>query len=441
MESVLNYILGVLVVLIGLAVSIGLHEIGHLVPAKLFGIRVTQYMIGFGPTLWSRRRGETEYGIKLLPLGGYISMVGMYIPAKPSATESRKLGYFRRMIQDAREHAAEGLQAGDETRMFVAKPVWQRIIVMLGGPFMNLALAVVLFGILLMVIGVPERTTTIRSVLECVPTTVSSQAECTSDDEPSPAKKAGFTPGDVILDVNGQRVDEWSEFTTDVAENPGETLLVTVERAGREMQLKLTPVAIERADVDSAGREILRDGKPVMVTVGYAGLSTQVATVRKDSAAVLSVTGATIGETANLITHLPQKIAGVVQSTVSGEERDPNGPISVVGIGAVAGEVVSASGATVEGRVSTLIGMIASLNIALFLFNLIPLLPLDGGHVAAALWEAVRRGFARALKRPDPGPVDTAKFVPVTFAIVILLVSVSAVLIWADIVNPVSLFG
>jgi RIP metalloprotease RseP len=163
-ETVLQFILGVLIVAVGVAVSIGLHEVGHLVPAKLFGIKVTQYMIGFGPTLFSRRRGETEYGLKAIPLGGYISMIGMFPPRRAGEKAvANSTGFFQSMVQDAREQSQLTIGADDD-RAFYRKPVWQRIIVMLGGPFMNLVLAVVFFSITLVGFGTAQSSTTIGSV-------------------------------------------------------------------------------------------------------------------------------------------------------------------------------------------------------------------------------------------------------------------------------------
>src|SRR5690606_16847189 len=131
--------------LVGLGLSIGLHEVGHLVPAKLFGVRVGQYMIGFGPRLWSRRFGETEYGVKVLPLGGFISMSGMYPPSDRSGPAK---GLFASLVQDARAANDETIAAGSEERVFYRLPVWKRIIVMLGGPAMNLILAIGIFTLM-----------------------------------------------------------------------------------------------------------------------------------------------------------------------------------------------------------------------------------------------------------------------------------------------------
>ena len=163
METVLLYALGVVIVALGLALSIGLHEIGHLLPAKLFKVKVGQYMIGFGPTLWSRKKGETEYGVKAVPLGGYISMAGMYPPAKDgTAARTASTGFLDTLVQDAREQSAETITAGDEDRVFYKLPAHKRIIIMLGGPVMNLLIAIVLYGVVLCGFGIPQYSTTAR---------------------------------------------------------------------------------------------------------------------------------------------------------------------------------------------------------------------------------------------------------------------------------------
>ena len=217
----LLYLGGILFMLIGLGLSIGLHEVGHLVPAKLFGVRVGQYMIGFGPRLWSKRIGETEYGFKMLPLGGFISMSGMYPPSKSSGPAS---GVFRSLIQDARSANDETIAEGAEDRVFYRLPVWKRVIVMLGGPVMNLLLATVIFTILLSGIGLQQGTTTIASVTECVVPAGSTQTECAPEDPESPAAEAGIEPGDVIVSVDGQPVSNFAEATAIVQAAPGETL-------------------------------------------------------------------------------------------------------------------------------------------------------------------------------------------------------------------------
>ncbi|GAA1841745.1 M50 family metallopeptidase [Agromyces salentinus] len=441
MQSVLPFILGVVVVVIGLAVSIALHEIGHLVPAKLFGVKVTQYMIGFGPTLWSRRRGETEYGVKAIPLGGYISMIGMFPPAKGEQVHADSTGFFKGLVQDARDSSQESITPGDEQRAFYLLPVWKRIIIMFGGPFMNLVLAVVLFGVLLMGFGVAQSTTTVASVNACVLPATSERQTCESGDPAAPGAEAGLKPGDTIVSIDGEPVTSWEQSTAIIRGNPGEALAVVIERGGDEQTLTVTPALSERYVVGDDGKVVTDDaGEPVTVDVGFVGIGPTVARVQQPATAVLPAIGENIAGVAGIIVNLPQRMIDVANAAFGPEERDPNGPLSVVGVGRVAGEVAATDQLASVDKVAGLIGILGSLNIALFVFNLVPLLPLDGGHIAGALWEAIRRGFAKLFGRPDPGPVDMAKLMPLTLGVVVILGAMSALLIYADLVKPVQLF-
>lgn len=437
----LAFLIGVVIIVIGLAVSIGLHEIGHLVPAKLFGVKVSQYMIGFGPTLWSRRKGETEYGVKAIPLGGYISMIGMFPPAKGEQVGSDSTGFFRGLVQDARDSSTESITAGDEHRAFYLLPVWKRIIVMLGGPFMNLVLAVVLFGVLLMGFGVAQASTTVGSVSACALPATSERQTCEPGDPAAPGAAAGIEPGDRIVAVAGEPIDTWNESTAIIRDHPDEQIEIVVVRDGEEVSLTVTPMLSERYVIDENGQVVMdAAGGPVTVQAGFVGISPATETVQLPATEVLPAVGENIAGVAGIILNLPQRIVDVANAAFGPEERDPNGPISVVGVGRVAGEIASLDEIPLASKAAGLIGILGSLNIALFVFNLIPLLPLDGGHIAGALWEAIRRGFAKLFRRPDPGPVDLAKLMPLTLAVVVVLGAMSALLIYADIVKPVQLF-
>lgn len=480
----LLYLLGILIMVVGLAVSIGLHEIGHLVPAKLFGVKVTQYMIGFGKTLWSRRKGETEYGVKMIPLGGYVAMTGMYPPQKPGekprasttgflntvvqegstvrtreaptdlVAELERIGdpppddadVPRRglagMVDDARSASAETIAEGEDHRTFYRLPMWKKIVVMLGGPFMNLVLAFVFFGIVLVGFGIPQYTTTVAAVNQCLIPATSEATECSSGDPVAPAAAAGLVPGDRVLAVDGAELSGWDEFRRIISESPGKALTLTVLRDGEQRTTTLTPAPNERLVTDDRGRVVEGpDGEPLTETVGMVGLSPAQEMVQQSITAVPGFVGENVAAVAGIVIRLPERMVGVWNAAFGGEERDPNGPVGVVGVGRLAGEIASMDEAPVSARAQTMFGLLGSLNVALFVFNLVPLMPLDGGHIAGALYEGAKRGWARIRRKPDPGPVDTAKMVPVTFAVVIVLGAVSLLLAYADIVKPLTLSG
>jgi len=439
--EILLYILGILVVVVGLAVSIGLHEVGHLVPAKLFGVRVSQYMIGFGPTLWSRRRGETEYGLKAIPMGGYISMAGMYPPAKEgSAPRESSTGFFQTLAQDARAASAETVLVGQEERVFYKLPVFKRIVIMLGGPVMNLLIGVVLYAVLICGFGVAQYSTTVGSVNACVVSASSTSEECSPGDPAAPGAAAGLLPGDELVSMNGTAVTSWEQATGLIREAAGEQLTIVVERDGDTLTLDAEPLLTERYVYDDLGEIVTdSDGNSVTEKVGFLGIGPASEIVQQPVTAVLPAVGDNIYRVGHLILNLPQRLIDVTQAAFGADERDPNGPISVVGVGRLAGEISSLDTIPVVEKVSGLIGLLASLNIALFVFNLVPLMPLDGGHVAGALWEGLRRRIAKLFGRKDPGPVDIAKLVPLTLVVVVLLASMSGLLIYADIVKPISI--
>ncbi|MDJ0317767.1 M50 family metallopeptidase [Arthrobacter antibioticus] len=443
MVTVLLFIGGVAFVAIGIAVSIALHEVGHLLPAKLFNVRVTRYMIGFGPTMFSRKKGETEYGIKAIPAGGYVAMVGMYPPnrsdgsVRPSST-----GMFQTLASEARSAAHEEVGPEDSNRVFYKLPVWKKIIIMLGGPFMNLLIGVVLMAVLLMGFGSAQATTTLSEVNACqvaygqpVPTDLNN---CTK----TPAAAAGLLPGDSITSFDGQAVTDWTAFTERVRASAGKNVALVYERGGKSISTTITPVLTARPVIDANGLAQVDDaGKAVTVQAGFLGVGPTSAMVPQPASAVLPAVAHNVTQIGGVVFQLPQKLVGVAKAAFSSEPRDPNGPISVVGVGRVAGEVAAMEEVPLSARAATLIGLLAGVNLALFVFNLIPLLPLDGGHVLGALYEGARRIVAKVFKRRDPGPFDIAKLLPVTYVAAIVLIGMGALLIYADIVKPVNLFG
>ncbi|MEW1807001.1 site-2 protease family protein [Pseudarthrobacter sp. NPDC080039] len=442
MTPVLLFILGVVFVALGIAVSIALHEVGHLVPAKLFKVRVTKYMIGFGPTLWSRRKGETEYGVKAVPLGGYVSMIGMYPPNKEDGTvRPSSTGMFQTLATEARSMAHEEVGPGDGNRLFYRLPVWKKIVVMLGGPAMNMILGLLFIAVLLMGFGVPTATTTISDVSKCQVAAGQTVDPNSPDCQLTPAAAAGLKPSDTITSFDGKTVTSWDQLTEWIRASAGKEVAITVQRDGNPVSTTVTPVLSARPVMGPDGRQATdAAGKLQYQDVGFLGIGAQTALMPQPASSVLPMAGENIRQVAGVVFNLPARVVGVAKAAFSEEPRDPNGPISVVGVGRVAGEVAAMEAVPLQSRVATLVGLLAGLNFALAVFNLIPLLPLDGGHVAGALYEGVRRWVAKLRGRPDPGAFDIAKMLPVTYVVAALLMGMSALLIYADIVKPVNIF-
>ncbi|MCY0904666.1 M50 family metallopeptidase [Arthrobacter sp. H14-L1] len=441
--TVVLFILGVVFVAVGVAVSIALHEVGHLVPAKLFRVRVTKYMIGFGPTLWSRKKGETEYGFKAIPAGGYVAMIGMYPPnAADGSVRPSSTGMFQTLATEARSLAHEDVGPGDEHRLFYRLPVWKKIIIMLGGPFMNLLIGVVLTGVLLMGFGTPQATTTLAEVNACQVAYGQSAPADQSTCNKTPAAAAGLKPGDVITVFDGKAVTGWADMTAWIRASAGRQVPVTVRRAGQDVTMTITPVLTARPVTDASGAVVLDSkGQPATQEVGFIGVGPTSAMVAQPASAVLPAVGESLVKISGVVVNLPQRLVGVAKAAFSSEPRDPNGPISMVGVGRVAGEVAAMEQVPLSARIATLVGLLAGVNLALCIFNLIPLLPLDGGHVAGALYEGARRRAAKLLGRKDPGAFDIAKLLPLTYVVASLLLVMGALLMYADIVKPINIFG
>lgn len=426
------FALGVLFFVLGLLVSIALHELGHLVPAKKFGVKVTQYMVGFGPTVWSRKRGETEYGVKAIPMGGYIRMIGMVPPAKAASRWPRRMAD---LVEDFRRTARDEVLPDDASRQFYRLPVRKRVVIMMGGPTVNLAIYIVLMTTVLCAIGTQQLSNTLGAVSQCIvpaSSTLPADGGCPTGAPDSPAAAAGLQAGDEILSINGVRTENWTDTVSIIEKSAGTPLTVLVRRDGQQRTLTVTPVENTKY-VDGTATQTK--------TVGMIGASS---TYEFQRMPVLQVPGeltSQFAQGAERLAGLPARVWELFGTVFNGDPRDPEGAVGVVGLGRIGGEIAATSQIQTLQKVQFLLALLASLNLLLFLFNMLPLLPLDGGHVAGALYEGARRGIAKRRRRPDPGHVDTAQMLPVMYAVASVMILVSLLIFYADIVSPIKLFG
>lgn len=438
MNETLLYILGIVIMVFGLALSIGLHEFGHLIPAKLFGVRVPHWAVGFGPRLYAKKFGETEYSLRLIPLGGFITLIGMYPPAKPGTDDSRR--WFSNAIASARQAHSEHIQPGDEGRMLYQLPAYKRIIVMAGGPLVNLLLGLILVSIALSGIGPNTRVAKVDEVVQCVEQMVDSNASCDADSEPTPSKLAGLEPGDVVKVVDGVAIDYRSDPFTAVVQAPDAAHQVVVVRDGKEIALTLKAgmAALPYADgsgnlaVDSAGQPLLK--QRAFVGVRYA-VERSPLSIGASFSAASQMTSDTLG----FIVQFPIQVYESVAGLVTGAERSPNSAVSIVGITQFAGTVTADENSDFADRAFSNLMLLGSLNLALFAFNMIPLPPLDGGHIAGGVYEYLKRGLYRLLGKADPGYADTALLAPVANLMFMVLLLAGLAMILVDILNPLSI--
>lgn len=437
MADVLANIAGIVIFIFLIFLSIGLHEFGHFATAKHYGAKVTEFMIGFGPALFARSKGETRYGVKAIPVGGYCRIIGMYPPGRADRAEPG--GRFGQLIEEARRQSLSEVEPGDENRMFYRLPVRQRIVVMMAGPFMNLLLAVILFGILLVGIGLPQPTSKLAAVVPCVPTVTNPDGAPAADgscqgSSPTSATQAGLLPGDEVRAINGQPIAAWEDISASLAGVTGATDIVVV-RDGVELTRTVPLESAQLPVYDDQGKVT---GETVERT--FLGVRPEVDYVGLPVSAVPGYMWDITSQSVAALFTMPQRLYELSVTLATNGERSPESPVSVVGVTRLGGEI-AAMDEPIDAKVGSFLGLAASLNLFLFLFNLLPVLPLDGGHVAAALYEAARRKWAAWRHRPDPGPVDTARLLPVTYSVAILLITVGAVVIWADLVKPITLGG
>jgi membrane-associated protease RseP (regulator of RpoE activity) len=399
-------LIGVLLFVFLLVLSVAIHEFGHLLTAKAFGMKATEYFIGFGPKIWSFRRGETEYGLKALPAGGYVKIVGM--------TD------------------LEQVDEADAPRAFFKFASWKRLVVLSAGSISHMITAFVMFIVVLSAFGSSVAGTTIGTVQPCMPAG-STSSDCTAADPASPAKAAGLQPGDKVLAVGTTNITNWEQAARAIRAAGAGPLAITVERSGRQLTLNPDLVTRSRPDLDNPEKN---------VNVGVLGIEPSEHTVRAGPWAGIKGSGRLIGETAKAsvlaLAHIPAKIPNLI-SSLDGGHRDQQGLVGVVGAARISGETFSTQHATIGDRLSSVLINVGALNVFIGLFNALPLLPLDGGHMAVVGYESVRRRLYRRIGRADPGRVDMTKLLPMAYAFLVVLVGLTVLLVAADLVNPVKL--
>ncbi len=398
-------LLGIVLFALGICLTVALHEAGHMLTARAFGMRVRRFFIGFGPTLWSFKKNKTEYGVAALPLGGFCDIAGMTAQDDFITEEERPYVMYK-------------------------KPWWQRIIVLSGGVAVNLILGFLILFVVAQTAGLANPNADVRPVVDEV-TCSADQLDNGELGECSglgAGEAAGIEVGDRILTLNGQEVATFEQLREEVLVRPGERVTIGVERGAQVLELPVTLDSVQRI----IGGEMVEAGaiglaqKPLDIIEKHGFISAFPAT--------WSYSMYMLDATVHGIAEFPSKIPGVVAS-IFGAERDVEGPMSVVGASRVGGELVEAN------LWAAFFMMLASLNYFLALFNLIPLPPFDGGHIAVVIYEKIRDFFRKIQSKAPAGPADYTKLMPVTYVIAAALMSVAAVIIVADFVNPIKLLG
>ncbi|MGQ0845540.1 MAG: M50 family metallopeptidase [Sporichthyaceae bacterium] len=399
-------LIGILLFVFLLMLSIAIHEFGHLLTAKAFGMKATEYFIGFGPKLWSFRRGETEYGFKAIPAGGYVKIVGM--------TDLEKV------------------DEADKPRAFYKFSCPKRLVVLSAGSISHMLIAVLLFFVVLVGFGRSVASTSVGNVSECIPAP-GATAPCGPNDPASPAKAAGLQKGDRVLAVAGTPIDKWEDATRAIRARGAAPTEILVERDGQQLALTANLVTRERADLDDPTKK---------VQVGVIGVEPAYETDRADPIAgtrdSVELIGTVVKASVEAMVNIPDKIPNLVES-IGGAERDREGLVGVVGAARVSGELLSLEEETLKDRVAMVLLNVAALNVFIGLFNALPLLPLDGGHMAVVSYETGRRRLFKKLGKADPGRVDMNKLLPLAYGFLLLIVGLTVLLVVADVVNPITI--
>ncbi len=378
-------LVGILAFIVALLTSVMVHEFGHFITAKRYGMKVSEFFLGFGTRLWSFKRGETEFGIKAIPAGGYCRIEGMT--------------------------PGDEMPEGEEGRAFYLASSARKLIVLGAGSFLHFVLAYFLLFTLFAGVGINQVLPTINSVIA-----------------DTAASAAGFREGDEIISINGEKVSKWEDDLAKIRGSRGSELTIVVARNGEEITIIAAP-RLTKID-DGSERYVLG----IINSVGTKRISVTESVTRAGS-----LTWDFTSASAKALVQLPSKIPALWGQTFGNEARDENGPVGVVGIARVSGQAAANGELSIAQRAGTFILIVASLNVFVGLFNLLPILPLDGGHMAVAIADEVRAFFARLRGRPRPEPIDVKVLTPVTAVVFVILAALTLLLLIADIFNPISL--
>ncbi|MEI6038535.1 MAG: site-2 protease family protein [Actinomycetes bacterium] len=389
-------LIGVIAFIVALLTSVMIHEAGHYFTAKHYGMKVTEFFLGFGKRIWSTQRGETEFGIKVIPAGGYCRIVGM--------------------------SASEALPESDSHRAFFKASAPKRLIVLGAGSFLHFVIGYFLIFIIFFGVGTTALTSTVLQVVPCIN---ANNSACTTKSLPSPAKAAGILPGDTFVAINGYPVQDWNSDIDVVRKSPGKTNIFSVTRDGQQLDIPITSIPHKV------------NGK----TIGMIGVINKIGLQRTPFLSAINKSALLSRELFNgsisSLAKLPAKIPALFRQTFGGEKRDPAGLVGVIGVAEASAQTAGNSALSWNERIGTFLLIIASLNIFVGIFNLLPLLPLDGGHMAIALVDGLRNLWARVRRRPNPRPIDVESLTPLTLVVFVFLAVLSLLLLAADIFNPV----
>ena len=377
-------ILGMLAFVVALLLSVMVHEFGHFVTARRYGMWVSEFFVGFGKRIWSVQRGETEFGVKAIPAGGYCRIEGM----SPN----------------------DAMPEGEEDRAFYKASSGKKLIVLGAGSFLHFVLGYLLLFLLFAGVGTNQ---VLPIIGEVVPN--------------SAAQSAGIQVGDEVTSINGVEVTTWYKDVEAIRNSQGKELTLGLLRDGQNITITATP---RLTDIDGTERYVLG-------IVNITGLKRS--GVIESASNSFKVTKSFLSESVKSLAKLPEKIPALWGATVRGEERDANGLVGVVGVARVSGEAVGSDKLTPMERLATFLLIVASLNIFVGIFNLLPILPLDGGHMAVAIADEIRAFLARLRGRPRPAPIDVTVLTPITMVVFVVLACLTLLLLVADVINPVTL--